>query len=139
MASKFQEGVVVQIKKSSTYHKPDDSSNPIGIKGKVTRNDGTSDHNVYVSWDNGSSNVYNEHDLKIITEVDENLLKEMYYKDECDDVLEVDTECSGQVYVRTGEGDNSDDFVNEGKTVMLNRKQVKKIRKQLKAWLDKFE
>lgn len=136
MTSKFQEGVKVQIKKSSTYHKAGDSSNPIGIKGKVTRNDGTSDHNVYVKWDNGSTNVYNERDLKIIVEIDTSMIAEIFYKDEGDDVLEVDTESTQEVFFRVGQGEGEDFEVQEA-TIMLNRKQVKKLRKQLKAWLDK--
>lgn len=138
MASKFQEGVEVMIKKSSQYHLTGDETNPIGIKGKITRNDGSRDHNVYVKWDNGRTNVYNEHDLKIIKApkvIDTALLAELFYKDGMNDVLEVDTECKGEVYFRTGEGEG-EEFESEGPVVMLNRKQVKAVVKQLKAWLD---
>jgi len=139
MAKQFKVGDKVQIKKSSQYYKEDSPHNPQKMNGEVIEVNGGGDHNIRVKWDNGNTNIYNVSDLKISTGASENLLQEIYYKDECSDVLEVDTECSGQVYIRTGEGDNSEDFVNEGKTVMLNRKQVKKVRKQLKAWLDKFE
>jgi len=138
MAKQFKVGDKVQIKKSSQYYGDGDSSNPININGRVTCNSGSSDHNISVDWDNGSSNVYNEHDLKVIKElnIDTSLIDEIYYKDAGDDVLEVDTEISQEVFFRLGQGEGSE-FESQEVTVMLTRKQVKKLRKQLKAWLDK--
>lgn len=139
MAKQLKVDDKVKIKKSSQYYREQDSSNPIGVTGTVTRNDRTSDHNIFVTWDNGHTNVYNVSDLKLAdkpAKVKENLLTEILYTDVCDDVLEVDTSMRGQVYIGAGQLDSDGDFDSE-KTIELKVEDVKKLRKQLKAWLDK--
>lgn len=139
MAKQFKVGDKVMLKKSSQYYGADTSYNPRKVEGEVTRDDltGEGNHPIHVKWANGNQNVYNSVDLKSsLKEPKENLLAEIRYTDICSDTLEVDTSMRAQVYIGAGELDSDGDFDSE-KTVELNVEDVKKLRKQLKAWLDK--
>lgn len=137
MAKQLNVGDKVKIKKSSQYYGSDDSYNPQKVVGTVLSNDGTDDHPIRVQWP-VDANVYNISDLKLAKTKapKEDLLTEVLYTDECDDVLEVDTSMRGQVYIGAGQLDSDGDFDSE-KTIELHVEDVKKLRKQLKAWLDK--
>jgi len=138
MAKQLKVGDSVKIKKSSQYYGSSDSYNPAGLVGEVQSHDGSSDHPIRVKWSNGNANVYNSNDLKLATPKSpkENLLAEILYTDACDDVLEVDTSMRGHVYIGAGELDSDGDF-DSSQTIELTVEDVKKLRKQLKAWLDK--
>lgn len=107
-----------------------------GATGTVT-GEKDSDGWHWVKWDGGSGNNYKPEHLKRVEKTPkENLLSEVHYTDVCSDTLEVDTSMRAQVYIGAGELDSDGDFDSE-KTVELNVADVKKLRKQLKAWLDK--
>lgn len=139
MAKQLKEGTKVMIKKSSRYYNEDDSYNPRNVEGVVERHDGCAegDNPYHVRWSNGETNVYNRADLKVVEKAQENLLSEIVYKDICGDALEVDTEMVSCVYVGKGTVDSDGDFDREGSSVELRVADVKKLRKQLKAWLTK--
>lgn len=137
MAKQFKVGDKVQIKKSSQYYAENTPHNPQKVVGTVLETTQSGDHSIRVEWPGDKRNSYRLKDLKLaVPKVKENLLKEVLYTDECDDVLEVDTSMRGQVYIGAGELDSDGDFDSE-KTIELNVEDVKKLRKQLKAWLDK--
>ena len=140
MAKKLKVGDMVTLKKSSQYYGSDSAYNPSDIKGEVISHDGSheGDHPLRVRWSNGNTNVYNSVDLKRADkEPKENLLAEVHYTDVCDDTLEVDTSMRAQVSIGAGGLDSDGDFDSE-KTIELNVEDVKKIRKQLKVWLDTY-
>jgi hypothetical protein len=138
MAKQLKVGDKVQIKKSSEYFDLS-PTNPANVTGTVLAavRDSTG-HGIRVQWPQGV-NSYRISDLKLESKpvkVKEDLLAEVLYTDACDDVLEVDTSMRGQVYIAAGQLDGDDDFESD-KTVELDAADVKKLRKQLKAWLDK--
>lgn len=138
MAKQLKIGDVVKIKKASEYHNSGTSHNPAcnGVISELYPEHSERRHSIRVKWENGTTNVYRPTDLKLAKEkVKEDLLAEIIYKDSCGDFVEVDTEMSGDVYFRTGKMDGDDPEFD--RTIVLSKKQVKKIRKQLKAWLDK--
>ena len=58
---RFQNGDIVRIAKSSHYYNNDEyGDNPRDMDGTITDVD-----EIWVKWDNGQENVYEEHDLKL--------------------------------------------------------------------------
>lgn len=133
--AKLKVGDTVKIKRSSQYFVEGSYSNPVRTKGTIISDDGSSDHNIRVQWNNGHTNCYNKRDLKLVT-AKEGKLEEKTYTDNCDDMLEVDT-ASGSDYVYFTTAAEGDETFDEGTIVRMSPEQVKKIRKQLKVWLDK--
>lgn len=138
MAKQFKVGDKVKIRKSSEYYSYGTSSNPADVEGTVNSVSAGAGHPIRVQWPGSQSNVYRLKDLKLskVKEPKEKLLKEVTYTDLCDDTLEVDTSMSGQVYIAAGNIEGGA-FGTDGPYVELEVSDVKKLRKQLKAWLDK--
>lgn len=140
MAKQLKIGDKVKIKKGSEYFGRNTATNPAGVEGVVLSVEAeyrpADSHTIRVQWPNGT-NSYRRSDLKLAKPKapKENLLAEIIYKDSCGDFIEVDTEMSGEVYFRSGNMDG--DVPEFDRTVIMSTKQVKKVRKQLKAWLDK--
>lgn len=138
MAKQLKVGDKVKIKKSSEYFKENTPYNPQGVVGTVIDTCQGSSHTIRVEWPGSKRNSYRLKDLKLAVEKapKENLLAEINYTDCCDDVLEVDTTMRSHVYISAGELDSDGDF-DSSKSIEVKVEQVKKLRKQLKAWLDK--
>ncbi|QYW06595.1 hypothetical protein uav_064 [Pseudomonas phage UAVern] len=142
MAKQLKIGDKVKIKRSSEYFGKSATHNPANVVGEVIALS-TSGHdlNIRVEWPGEHRNSYNREDLKLAKakapKPQEDLLAEIVYKDMCDDALEVDTEMRSCVYIAKGTVDSDGDFDRDGSSVELQKDAVKKLRKQLKAWLDK--
>lgn len=124
MTVEFKVGDKVKIEKSSEYYSDDWCLNPSDEVGTVieVRIARITGYTIRVQWKAGV-NVYRPEDLKM----DKAKLLIEEYEDSYKDVVILDTKSSVEyVYARTSDGED----------VQLTEKQVKKIRKQLKAWLD---
>lgn len=103
--------------------------------------DATSAGWISVRWDSGHQNCYKAADIELLNppkpQKEKNMEgKEKVYKDREGDQLEVDTATSDEfIYFTTAE--SADLSLSDGQTVRLTREDVKKIRKQLRKWLDR--
>lgn len=134
-------GDKVMLKETSVWatansHRPD-SGNPLNMVGKVRDPNRHHELDVEVRWSNGMVNQYNQRDL-ILQEDQPPTKKEQKlsykkYKDTYEDYFKVDTQYSKtsvsfEPMAQTDGGDSP--------MVMLDAEAVKRLRKQLKNWLD---
>src|SRR5947207_10351084 len=107
MAKQFKVGDRVLMNKAGVKQVGNQSNSTAG-----TIEDAAAAGWFWVEWDGGNGNNYKtEHLKKVKVEVD--LIDEIYYKDEGDDVLEVDTESTQEVFFRIGEGEDDNFEVAE--------------------------
>lgn len=130
MAKQFNVGDRVKLNKAGLKQFGNQSNGSTGVVKEPADGEGW----YWVEWEAGRGNNYKTEHLKSAKE-DQDLLAEILYKDSCGDFIEVDTEMSGEVYIRSGTMEGDDPEFE--RTIILSPKQVKKVRKQLKAWLDK--
>lgn len=131
MAKQVNVGDRVELNKAGLRQFGNQSNGSVGLVTEPADGEGW----YWVKWEAGNGNNYKAEHLKLAGKVEENLLAEIIYKDSCGDFIEVDTEMAGDVYFRSGKMTGA--VPEFDRTVILSPKQVKKVRKQLKAWLDK--
>lgn len=141
----MQLGTKVKMSKAGKARWHESSTNPHDLKGVVIPNQRAGSTWIRVEWSNGQKNSYQDGDLKAIVKkekVDKSaLLAEVLYTDNCGDTMEVDTMMRSGVYVSVGTiVDGSFETGGDGSScVELEAADVIKLRKQLKAWLDKHQ
>lgn len=113
------------------------SANPINMIGEVLNPNRDHELDVEVRWSNGMVNQYNQRDL-ILQEDQPPTKKEpklsyKKYKDAYEDYFKVDTKCS-KIAVSFEPMEQTDG--GDSPAVLLDAEAVKRLRKQLKNWLD---
>lgn len=128
-------GDIVELRPDSSWASSGSTpSNPLGIQGTVTS---VSTHfsdalGIRVDWANGMVNSYRFTDLTLISspkdkEAAQGKLKYKKYADDHGDSFKVDCKYSTQ---------HVSFEPNQGEIVVINALAVKRLRKQLKNWLD---
>ncbi|WPJ20625.1 hypothetical protein vBPFY1MI_142 [Pseudomonas phage vB_PF_Y1-MI] len=113
------------------------SANPINMIGEVIDPNRHHELDVEVRWSNGMVNQYNQRDLLLQEDQPptkkEPKLSYKKYKDAYEDYFKVDTKYSSDFVsfepMRDENGEGSQD-------VIISAEGVKRLRKQLKNWLD---
>lgn len=130
MAKQFKVGDRVKMNKAGVKQFGDQSKGSAGVIEQAADGDGW----FWVKWEAGNGNNYKTEHLK--REAKPAKLEEKLYTDDAEDLLEVDTVTStDKVYFTTAEAE--DGTVDAGQIFAADVAMVKKIRKQLKVWLDK--
>jgi len=94
---KFKVGDRVQIVKGTRHYGADDA-NPADVEGVVTSDDESDEHNLYVDWDNGTNNSYEDSDLEAAPPVStgiESILEQYAAIKSSDDMIQ---EARGSAY-----------------------------------------
>lgn len=139
--SVFKIGDKVMLKETSVWATTNSyslsSTNPLNMIGEVINPNRHHELDVEVRWSNGMVNQYNQRDL-LLQEDQPQTKKEpklsyKKYKDACEDYFKVDTKCS-KIAVSFEPMEQTDG--GDSPAVLLDAEAVKRLRKQLKNWLD---